>query len=143
MKTRELLTCDVHVFGRKIQGLKLKELERHIERICGDLGVKDSEALIDGVIAAVLDEQDLPEDGGEEMRRVLEVLESHILLTQDNEDTALRLVALMVAYLRAAVRRAARDQRLEARATGASGHHHDHACEDPECDDPEHHHPHH
>jgi hypothetical protein len=144
MKTRELLTCDVRTFARKIQTLKVDELQRHVERVARELGVADAGALTEQVVRSVFDAQDLPEDGGEEMRRVLRVLESHMLLTADNEDRALRLVALMGAYLRTAVRRAAREERLAARHARTHGHPHHHACDDPACADPdhEHHHPH-
>lgn len=136
MKTRELLNCDVRVFGRKIQTLKHKELMRHIERIAGDLGERDSDALMSTVLDALFTQESLPDSSAEEMRRVLRALESRILVTADNEDQVLRLVALCVASVRTALHTAMREERQAAR-TGAGNHHHHHepgvSCGDPHC----------
>jgi hypothetical protein len=136
MKTRELLTCDARLFGRKIQTLKHKELMRHVERIAGDLGERDMDALMTAVLEAVFTEDSLPDSPAEEMRRVLAALESRILVTAENEDQVLRLVALCVASVRAALRTAVREERLAARAA-PDGHHHHHEpgapCGDPLC----------
>ena len=137
MKTRELLTCDARIFGRKIQTLKHKELMRHVERIAGDLGERDMDALMSAVLEAVFTEDSLPDSPAEEMRRVLAALESRILVTADNDDQVLRLVALCVASVRAALRTAVREERLAARAAPDGHHHHHHEpgvpCGDPLC----------
>jgi hypothetical protein len=139
MKTRDLLNCDVRVFGRKIQTLKHKELMRHIERIAGDLGERDTDALMSAVLEALFTHESLPDSGAEEMRRVLRALESRILVTADNEDQVLRLVALCVASVRAALHTAMREERLAARTGAGSQHHHHHhhapgvRCSDPHC----------
>lgn len=133
MKTRELLHCDIRTFGDRVRSMKRKELERHVARISSDLGEPDVSSLLESVVNAVFSDDGVPETSTEEMRRVLHALETHFLITEDNQDQVLRLVALCVSFVRQGVKVAAREQRLAARA----GHHHNdahhHHCEDPHC----------
>lgn len=131
MKTRELLTCDIKTFGNKLEGMRAKELGRHIGRIAQNLGETDVDALMQRVVDAVFSDEGLPERHSEEMARVLGALEERIQITEDNEDKVLRLMALCVAFLRQGMRHAVRNQRLAER----QGHHHHggHRCDDPHC----------
>ena len=130
MKTRELQTCDVRTFGRKIDKLKPKELHQHIDRFAASLGERDPKAMMEAVIASVFD-QGLPEGSRDEMGRVFDALAGRIPATSANMDQFLRLVALCLAWLRKLVTQEARRQ-VQAQWHQAHGHDHHH-CEDPHC----------
>ena len=61
MKTRELLRCDIKLFGERVRKMKLKELRRHIERVAGDLGEQDVDAMMQALFKAIFDDEDIPE----------------------------------------------------------------------------------
>jgi hypothetical protein len=130
MKTRELLTCDIKVFGSKIDKIKPKELHQHIDRIATSLGEQDPKAMMEAVIAGVFD-HGLPEDSRDEMGRVFDAVAGRIPATSANMDQFLRLVALCLAWLRKIVTQEARRQ---VQAQWHQSHGHDqHHCEDPHC----------
>lgn len=128
MKTRELMRCDIKRFGERVRTMKLKELRRHIERVAADLGEQDVDAMMEALFKAMFDDQDMPDTTSAEMDLVLAVLEKRIILTEENMDSAMRLMALLMAFMRQGVRKAAREQRL-----GEHPPDHDH-CDDPDCE---------
>ena len=139
MKTRELLTCNVKTFGNRIDALKPKELRRHIAPVATDLGETDADALMNQVVDTLFANDSMPESASEEMRRVLQTLEERIPVTDENENTVMRLMALCLAFLRSGMRQALREQRLaERHRIRHHLHNHQHGghdCDDPFCED--------
>ncbi|MGE5154541.1 MAG: hypothetical protein ACM3ST_11035 [Bdellovibrio bacteriovorus] len=139
MKTRALLTCDTRVLESKVQGLKPKELRRHIDHIAADLGATDTDTLLARILEAILRLQDAEpsEDGGRsESESIAGALSGLIEVTNDNWETVLRLIVISATYLRHLMDQRARELR---RAEHAAHRHHDgHACGDPHCQE---HHP--
>jgi len=121
MKTRELTHCDIRVFSDRVRKLKAKELHRHIVRVAAKLGEKDADAMIESVVDAIFSDEDVPSTAGEEMDRVLAVLEKRIPLIEENMDTMLRLVGLLMAFFHQGVRQITREKRLAERQ---KEHHH-------------------
>lgn len=128
MKTRELMHCEISSFANRIGKLKAKELRRHLERVAGELGEHDVDTMMESVINAIFSEEGLPFSSSAEMSRVLGVLQQRIPMNAENEDPVMRLMALIIAYIRRGVRQAARDQRL------AERHGHHHHCDAPHCE---------
>jgi hypothetical protein len=133
MKTRELLQCDIKTFGLKIERLKQKDLYRHMERIAGSLGEPDLEALLRSAVDGLFAGGTVPETSQEEMDRVFDAIGKHIVPTEENVETVMRLLALLVTFLRQRVKEAARERRLEGRAKGHTEHNRAGRCDDPEC----------
>jgi hypothetical protein len=140
MKTRELLTCDTAVLHPKIQGLKPKELRRHIDRIAADLGAPDTDALLARILEAMLALQEPAQIETEEVARnetatIVRALAGHIEVTNENLNSVLRLTLVSANYLRHLMQQRAR----ELRRAGGAGHphaHHQHGghpCGDPHC----------
>jgi hypothetical protein len=138
MKTRELLHCDYKTFGVRIAHLKPKELYRHMDRIAADLGEPDLEALLRSAIDGLFVGGTMPESSGEEMDRVFDAIGKHIVPTEENADTVMRLLALLVTFLRLRVKEATRERRLAERAP--TGHRHGEGCTDPSCTEHSHDH---
>lgn len=132
MKTRELLVCDIKTLSAKATRLKPKELYRHIERIAATLGEPDCESLLRSAIDSLFVGDSIPQTSDEEMERVYDAIGKHIVITEDNAETTMRLLALCVFYLRQRVKETAREQRLAQRQT--------HHCRDPDCEHPGHRH---
>jgi hypothetical protein len=140
MKTRELLTCDTKVLDPRVRDLKPKELRRHIDRIAADLGVSDTDALLGGILDAVLGLADLPQgqtNGAtmDEPEAILRSLEGQVDITHENKETVLRLIVIALAYLRHLMDRQIKESRRAQRLGHAHGHHHHHGhhCDDPNC----------
>jgi hypothetical protein len=137
MKTRELLTCETKQLETKIQGLRTKELRRHIDRIAADLGAPDSDALLGRILDATLGLAHPPEDDEtmDEGEAILGALEDHIDITDENKETVLRLIVIAFAYLRHLMQRQVLENRRARRGNHShEQHHHDgHHCDDPNC----------
>lgn len=131
MKTRELLHCDFKTFGVKIAHIKPKELYRHMERIATSLGEPDLEALLHSAVDGLFADGTVPQSSEEEMDRVFDAIGKHIVPTEENADAIMRLLALLVTFLRQRVKEAARERRLAERTPAR--HHPGERCEDPEC----------
>lgn len=140
MKTRELLACKAAALPPKIEGLKPKELRRHIDRIAADLGAPDTEALLGRILETLLDLQETDasisdEEAQHEREVIIQALADHLTVTEDNRETVLRLVVISGTYLQHLMAQRVRDLRRAERA--AAGHaHHQHAgheCDDPHC----------
>jgi len=141
MKSRELMACETKVFAARIEALKPKEVERHIAWAAAHLGVQDNQGLTRAVLDAMFKDGDLPQDSGEEMRRVLNAVAPWVADPREQADPLLRLVALYVIYVRKGVQSEIRAQRRQdkqaqhqpardARALHEHGH-----CQDPDCRD--------
>jgi len=141
MKSRELMACETKVFAVRIKALKPKEVQRHIAWAAGHLGAQDIEGLTRAVLEAVFNDGDLPQDSGEEMRRVLAAVRPWVADPQGQADLLLRLVALYVTYVRSGVQDVIRAQRRQDKqkqrlpAHDASGLHEQGHCHDPDCRD--------
>ncbi|WP_295453937.1 hypothetical protein [uncultured Thiodictyon sp.] len=141
MKSRELMTCETKVFAARIKVLKPKEVQRHILWASAYLGVQDNDALTRAVLEAVFRDGDLPQDSGEEMRRIHNAVFPWVTDPEGQTDPLLRLVALYVTYVRKGVQHqvlAQRRQDKQVPRPGAhpTGSHHGHdQCHDPDCRD--------
>ena len=140
MKTRELLTCGTKHLEAKVQGLKAKELRRHIERIAADLGAPDTDALLGRILDATLGLSHPPENEGhdetaDEAEAVVRALEDQVDVTDENKETVLRLIVIAFAYLRHLMQRQVLEMRRTRRAGHSHEHHHHegHHCDDPNC----------
>lgn len=130
MKTRELLVCDMRALAAKAAHLKPKELYRHMERIAASLGEPNCEALLRTAIDNLFVDGSIPETGQDEMDRVYDAIGKHIVITEDNSETVMRLLALCVFFLRQRVKEAARERRIAERRAAP---HHGDRCQDPDC----------
>jgi hypothetical protein len=130
MKTRELLTCDIRVFGAKVDRLKPKDLYQHIGRVAASLGERDPDAMMDRVVQGLFAGGDPPDTSSEEMGRVFDAVGGRIVATSDNMETVLRLVALCLAWLRKSVALEARQRNLVNRRPAR---HAGDQCHDPDC----------
>jgi len=141
MKSRELMACETKVFAARIKALKPKEVQHHIAWAAAHLGAQDIEGLTRAVLEAVFNDGDLPQDSGEEMRRVLAAVGRWVADPQGQADLLLRLVALYVTYVRSGVQDVIRAQhRLDTQKRrlpppDATGPHEHGDCHDPECRD--------
>jgi hypothetical protein len=67
------------------------------------------------------------------MDRVFDAIGKHVVPTEENAEIVMRLLALLVTFLRQRVKEAARERRLEGRTKGHAGHGHGDRCDDPDC----------
>jgi len=137
MKTRELLTCKTKHLEAKIQGLKAKELRRHIDHIAADLGAADSDLLLGRILDATLGLAHPPEDEEtvDEGETILRALEDQVEITDENKETVLRLIVISFAYLGHLMQRQVLENRRARRGDHSHAHHHHdgHRCDDPNC----------
>ncbi len=129
MKTRELLTCNTAVLPLKIQGLKPKELRRHIDRIAADLGAPDTDALLARILDAMLALQVPTQTESEEENRngtatILRALAGHIEVTNENLNSVVRLTFVSATYLHHLLQQKVREVRRNKRTGHPHVHHH-------------------